>query len=201
MVQVKFDINIAKEWFGTSGEFIKACKAPGVAAPSGDPAVLTKWLVSSMYVMILTHLVGIAYWGVAGDPVQGVSNFVSYSISAFIQTWIVWYSFVHRGENSCCPVFIFCILDFKPAALILGVLLLLSGVLQAFGAVMQLLGLLSLGMGVATIMWIVFVVFYCLYAVCMIGIGLCMVKLGGKQAGVEVPGADKVGAPSEQTTV
>jgi len=145
---------------------------------------------------ILTHLVGIAYWGVFGDPVQGVTNFVSYSISAFIQTWIVWYAFVHR-ENSCCPVFIFCIEDFKPGTLIMGVLLLLSGVGQALNA----LSAFVMPSNLATILYLVFVVFYCLYAVCMICTGLCMVKLGGKRADVEVPGADKMGAPSEQTTV
>jgi len=45
-----------------------------------------------------------------------------------------------------------------------------------------------------TIVYLVYVVFYCLYGVCMACAGLCLVKLGSKEAGVNVPGADKIGA-------
>jgi len=45
----------------------------------------------------------------------------------------------------------------------------------------------------ATFIYIAFVVFYCLYALCLSMCGLCLIKSGGKKAGVEVPGADKIG--------
>jgi hypothetical protein len=41
----------------------------------------------------------------------------------------------------------------------------------------------------ATLVYIAFVVFYVLYAVCMLMVGVCLIKVGGKKAGVEVPGA------------
>jgi hypothetical protein len=40
----------------------------------------------------------------------------------------------------------------------------------------------------------VYVVFLFLYALSQVGVGLCLIKVGGKKAGVDTSGADKVGA-------
>merc|ERR1719161_1060186 len=153
--------------------------------------VFTKWLVLSMYVLILTYLVLIAYSVVSGGgPVGGVISFVQYAIYAFLQTWIFWYAFAKR-EPPCCFV---CIEDFKPMHLIMGLLLVLSGVLNAVNAVLSLLNLMALGTGTAFIVYAVFVVFNCLYALCMCGVGLCLIKMGGKKMDIETGGAQKVGA-------
>jgi hypothetical protein len=188
-----FDIGILKEWIGTSGEFFKVCAGPGLGAPSDDPKVLTKWLVSSMYVLIITYLVNIGYFVLGGGGiVGGLIAFVQYAITAFIQTWVFWYAFAKR-EPPCCCLLVVCIEDWKPMHLIMGVLLVLSGVLQAINSVLALLTMLA-NMTTAAMVYAVFVAFYCLYAVTLCGVGLCLVKIGGKKAGVDVPG----GAPSEQ---
>jgi hypothetical protein len=183
-----------KAWIGSSKDFLAVCKKPGVGAPSDDPAVLTKWLVSSMYCLILSYAVNIGYMFV-NDPttvMTGVSSFASGAVSAFLSTWIFWYAFVHR-ETPCCAVCIFCIEDWKPMHLVMGCLLALSGVLQVLSFAAALPGMLAT-MGPATILYLVFIVFYAFYAVCMLCVGLCLIKAGGKKAGIEVPGADKIGA-------
>jgi len=165
----------------------------GAAAPSDDPAVFTKWLVSSMYVLIIAYLINIAYFVVSGGgPVGGIIAFVQYAITAFIQTWLFWFMFAKR-EPACCCFCVVCIEDWKPMNLVAGVFLLLNGVLQALNSINFLLTLLS-AMTPATFIYIAFVVFYCLYALCLAMCGLCLIKSGGKKAGVEVPGAEKVGA-------
>lgn len=180
------DVSILKAWIGSSGDFLAVCKGPGVGAPNDDPKTLQKWLVTSMYVLIIAYLVNIGYYAVGGGGiVTGVISFVQYAIQVFIQTWIFWYAFCKR-EPPCCCLCVVCIEDWKPMHLVAGVLLLLSGVLQALNAVQALLLLLSV-MNLATILYIVFVVFYCLYALCMCAVGLCLIKLGGKKAGVDIP--------------
>jgi len=127
-----------------------------------------------------------------GGPVSGVISFVQYAIQVFLQTWILWFAFAKR-EPACCCLCVVCLEDFKPMHLIVGILLTLSGALQVLNVVQVLLTLLSV-MNTATIIYAVFVVFYVLYAVCLVMVGLCLIKVGGKKAGVEVPGADKIGA-------
>jgi len=186
-----FDISIVKAWAASSGDFIAACKGPGAGAPSEDPKVFTKWLVLSMYLLILTHLVNIGYFVVSGgNVVSGVISFVQYAIMAFLQTWIFWYAFAKR-DPPCCFCCVVCIEDWKPMHLIMGILLLLSGVMQAVNTVLQLLNLMSLGIAfIAFIVYAVFTVLYCLYALSMCGVGLCLVKIGGKKAGVDIPAAE-----------
>jgi len=191
-----FDMGIVKDWFGTMGEFIGILKGPGAAKPSEDPAVLTKWIVLSMYVLIVSYAFQIAYYALGGgNIVDGVYNFVVNSIYAVLQTWITWYAFVKREPN-CCFCCIVCIEDWKPMHTVFGILMILGGVSQCFNAITFVLTLLS-NMGIATIMYIVFTVFIVLYAICTIATGLCLVKIGAKKSGIEVPGADKVGAPEE----
>jgi len=199
IMQLKiFDIGIVKEWIATSGEFFKVCTGPGAGAPSDDPKVLTKWLVLSMYVMIITYLINIGYFVLSGGGiVGGLISFAQYVITAFIQTWIFWFMFAKR-EPACCCFCVVCIEDWKPMHLVAGILLILSGALQAVNSVLSLLTMLA-NMTTAVMVYAVFVAFYCLYAVTLIGVGLCLVKAGGKRAGVEVPGADKVGAPEIST--
>lgn len=199
MVQVKIaDMTILKAWFGSSGEFIKACKKPGLGV-SDDPAVLAKCLVSAMWCLILAYAVNIAYWALAGAVVTGVIAFIQFSLNQFLQSWIFWYSFVHRESDPCCPVCIFCLLDFKPMHLIMGILMVLIGVSQVLTYALTIPGMLATITEPTTILYLVFVLLYALYAVCYLCAGLCLVKLGGKKAGVEVPGADKVGAPEEMS--
>jgi len=196
-VKPKCDVGIVKEWVGTSGEFIGACKGPGVGKPSEDPAVLTKFLVSGMYCMLLAYIVFFIQGFVPGGAGVGVSGLVSGVLSAFVSTWIVWFSFVKR-EPSCC-FFCVCIEDFKFMHLIYGILLILSGLSQTYTYLMALLTMLSV-MGPSTIVYIVGVVFIVLYSLCQIGAGVCLVKIGGKKAGVEIPEVpDKVGAPELAT--
>lgn len=79
--------------------------------------------------------------------------------------------------------------------LIVGLLLVLNGVLQVLGQITQLLTIIANITNPASIVWLIYFLFYVLYAVCTTCAGLCLVKLGSKEAGVEVPGADKIGAP------
>jgi len=190
-----FDMGIVKEWFGTSGEFLKLAFKPGAGAPSDDPAVCTKWMVSGMWCLILSYLINIAYYVLIpdGEVATGVQAFVSWSIYAFLQTWVFWYAFIKR-EPSCCYLFVVCIEDFKPMHLIAGILILLSGVFQVYNAIMGLLPYLSQITEPVYLVYTVYVVFILLYAITQVAAGLCLIKIGGKKAGVEVPGADKVGA-------
>jgi hypothetical protein len=188
-----FDIGIAKEWFGTSGDFLKICFKPGGGAPSDDPAVCTKWMVSGMWALILSYLINIGYWFLAGFVVTGVTAFVQNAIFAFLQTWVFWFAFIKR-EPSCCYLFVVCIEDFKPMHLIAGILVLLSGVLQVLSAVQGLIPYLSQITEPVYLVYTVYVVFILLYAITQVAVGLCLIKIGGKKAGVDVPGADKVGA-------
>jgi hypothetical protein len=188
-----FDMGIVKEWFGTSGEFLKLAFKPGAGAPSDDPAVCTKWMVSGMWCLILSYLINIGYWFLAGFVVTGVTAFVQNAIFAFLQTWVFWYAFIKR-EPSCCYLFVVCIEDFKPMHLIAGILILLSGVFQVYNAIMGLLPYLSQITEPVYLVYTVYVVFILLYAITQVAAGLCLIKIGGKKAGVEVPGADKVGA-------
>jgi hypothetical protein len=199
MVGVKIaDMTIFKAWFGSLKDFIAVATKPGVGAPSDDPAVLTKWMVSGMYCLILSYLVNIGYYavnhqdGMISGLIGGAIAFIQFACYAFLSTWILWYGFVHR-ETPCCAVCIFCIEDWKPMHLVAGCLLTLSGVLQVLTYAATLPGMLA-NMGLATILYIVFVVFYAFYAVCLLCAGLCLIKSGGKKAGIEVPGADKIGA-------
>jgi len=190
-----FDIGIVKEWAATSGDFLKVALKPGLGAPSDDPAMCTKWMVTGMWFLILGHLANIGFYflSVPSNPVGGVIAFVQYAIGAFLQTWVFWYAFVKR-EPSCCYLCVVCIEDFKPMHLIAGILVLLSGVSQALNAVQALLPYVS---NIAEPMYLVmtvYVVFLFLYALSQVGVGLCLIKIGGKKAGVEVPGAEKVGA-------
>ena len=188
-----FDIGIVKEWAATSGDFLKVALKPGLGAPSDDPAMCTKWMVTGMWLLILSHLINIGYWFLYGAVVSGVIAFAQYAIGAFLQTWVFWFAFVKR-EPSCCYLCVVCIEDFKPMHLIAGILVLLSGVSQALNAVQALLPYVS---NIAEPMYLVmtvYVVFLFLYALSQVGVGLCLIKIGGKKAGVEVPGAEKVGA-------
>jgi hypothetical protein len=189
------NMGIVKAWFGSSKDFIAVALKPGVGAPSDDPAVLTKWLVSSMWCLIIGYAIYIGYWVVLfpTDIVGGVITFIQFALYAFLSTWIFWYGFV-KAETPCCAVCIVCIEDWKPMHLVMGILLTLSGVLQVLGRVSDLLNLLSNIGELSTILYLVFFVFYALYAVCLTCAGLCLIKMGGKKAGVEVPGADKIGA-------
>jgi hypothetical protein len=190
IMQVKVaDMGIFKEWTGSFKDFMAVAKAPGGAAPSDDPKVLTKWMVSSMWVLIIAYIINIAYFAVSGgDIVAGVIAFVQFAISTFIQTWVFWFAFVKR-EPPCCCLCVVCLEDFKPMHLIAGVFFALKGILEVINAIQNLLPLLSAITAPATLVYIVFVVFYVLYAVCMLMVGVCLIKVGGKKAGVEVPGA------------
>ena len=95
-----FDMGIVKEWFGTSGEFLKLAFKPGAGAPSDDPAVCTKWMVSGMWCLILSYLINIGYWFLAGFVVTGVTAFVQNAIFAFLQTWVFWYAFIKREPSA-----------------------------------------------------------------------------------------------------
>jgi hypothetical protein len=192
------NIQIAKEWAGSSGDFIKALKGPGVAKPAADANVLTKWLVTGFYLLILTHAVNIGFYvlgpATGGGIVTGITNLISFAIFAFLQTWIVWFSFAKR-EPSCCFCFIACIEDFQPMHLLYGILLVLNGVSQALTAVQALMGALAALTALAPIgiVTLIFAVLYLLYAVSQICAGCCLVQLGSKKAGVDIPG----GAPAE----
>lgn len=188
------NIQIAKEWAGSSGDFIKALKGPGVAKPAADANVLTKWLVTGFYILILTHAVNIGVYFLASPAflVTGITNFITFFIFAFLQTWIVWYSFAKR-EPSCCFCFIACIEDFQPMHLLYGILLVLNGVSQALTALQALSGALAVITSPLGIVTLIFAVLYGLYAVCQICAGCCLVQLGSKKAGVDIPG----GAPAE----
>jgi hypothetical protein len=189
-MQVKVaDMGIFKEWTGSFGDFMAVCKAPGAAAPSDDPKVLTKWMVSSLYTLIIAYAINIAYFVLSGGGiVGGVIAFAQFAITTFIQTWVFWFCFAKR-ETPCCCLCVVCVEDFKPMHLIAGVLLALNGISQALNAVRPLLLMLSAITNPATLVYIAFVVFYVLYGVCMLMVGLCLIKIGGKKAGVEVPGA------------
>jgi hypothetical protein len=151
--------------------------------------MLQKWLVTSMYVLILAYLVNIGYFALGGGGlVTGIISFVQYAIQVFLQTWIFWYAFCKR-DPPCCFCCVFCIEDWKPMHLVAGLLLLLSGLLQALNTVQILVSMLSTITEPATILYAIFVVFYVLYAVCMCCVGLCLIKLGGKKAGVDIPEA------------
>jgi len=188
-----FDTGIVKQWAGTSGEFLKVALKPGLGAPSDDPNVCAKWMATGMWLLILSHLINIGYWFLAGAVVSGVIAFVQYAIFAFLQTWVFWFAFIKR-EPSCCYLCVVCIEDFKPMHLIAGILVLLSGISQAYNALMGLLQYLSVITEPTYLVYAVYVVFILLYALSQVGVGLCLIKVGGKKAGVEVPGAEKVGA-------
>jgi len=197
MVAVKFDPSIVKEWIGTSGGFVAACKGPGIGKPSEDPAVLTKFLVSGMYCMLLSHIC--FFVSGALNQQMAVGGLVQACISAFLSTWISWFCFVKR-EPSCCFVCV-CIEDFKFMHLIWGILLIVGGVSQVYNYILGPFGLLKLLEFITAPYAIVFaigVVFIVLYSVCNIGAGVCLVKIGSKKAGVDLPDAAK-GAPEEQT--
>jgi hypothetical protein len=192
-----FNLQIAKEWAGTSGEFIKVLMGPGVGKPAADVTVLTKWMVTAFWCQILTQAVGIGVQVVnpaagASALVAGITNFITFVIMAFLQTWIIWYGFVKR-EPSCCFCCIACIEDFQPMHLLYGILLVLNGISQALTALQAIAAALAVITTVYGILYLIFVVFYCLYAVCNICAGICPVQRGGKKAGVDIPG----GAPAE----
>merc|ERR1711998_829020 len=106
--------------------------------------VLTKWLVTSMWMLILAYLFQIGYYAVSGGGVvSGVINFVIYAIQVFLQTWAIWFCFAKR-EPPCCCFCVVCLEDWKPMHLVAGILLTLSGVLQVLSAVQTLLSLLGL---------------------------------------------------------
>lgn len=193
MVNVKCDPGIVKEWFGALGDFVAACKGPGVGKPSEDPAVLTKWLVSGMYCMMLAYIVFFVHGVLYGT--MAIGGLISGVLGAFVSTWVGWFCFVKR-EPSCCFCCV-CIEDFKFMHLIYGILLILSGVSQAYNQIMLVLDMLSV-MGPSTIVFIIGVVFIVLYGICQIGAGVCLVKIGGKKAGVDIPEAPK-GAPEQQS--
>jgi hypothetical protein len=188
-----FDIGIVKQWCGSSGDFLKVAFKPGLGAPSDDPAMCTKWMVTGMWFLILGYLVNVAYWFLAGYVVTGVIAFVQNALGAFLQTWVFWYAFIKR-EPSCCYLCVVCIEDFQPMHLIAGILLILSGVYQCYAGVMGLLPYVDQITEPAYLVMAGYVVFIILYAIANVGTGLCLVKIGGKKAGVEVPGAEKVGA-------
>jgi len=187
------DVGIVKEWFGSSKDFIAACKKPGAPKPSGDPAALSKWLVSSMYCLILAYLANLGYYAMtpALGVVGGVIAFVQYSFFIFLQTWIFWFGFAHR-QNTCCPFCIFCLEDIAPLKFIVGLYLMVSGVLQVLNYALLLPDMLSV-MGPSTILYIVYIAFYALYAVCQLCAGVCLVQGGKKEAGVGAP-PEQIGA-------
>jgi len=193
-----FNIQIVKDWAGSSGDFIKALKGPGVGKPAADVNVLAKWMVTGFYVLILTHAVNIGYYALGpasgGGVVAGITNLISITVVEFLKTWIVWYGFVKR-EPSCCFCFICCIEDFQPMHLLYGILLVLNGIGQALTALSVLQGAISALTALAPIgiVTLIFAVLYVFYAVCQLCSGVCLVQLGGKKAGVDIPG----GAPAE----
>jgi hypothetical protein len=150
-------------------------------------------MVTGMWFLILGYLVNVAYWFLAGYVVTGVIAFVQNALGAFLQTWVFWYAFIKR-EPSCCYLCVVCIEDFQPMHLIAGILLILSGVYQCYTGVMGLLPYVDLITQPEYLVMAGYVVFIVLYAIANVGTGLCLVKIGGKKAGVEVPGAEKVGA-------
>lgn len=193
-MQVKvFDVQLFKDWIASSKDFIAACKGPGFAAPADDPAVLTKWLVSSLYLIIISYAINIAYFAMGGGSITaGITAFVQFALSSFLQTWAFWYCFAKR-EPPCCCFCVVCLEDWKPMHLVAGVFYMLKGVLEIINAALTLVDLIMV-INTAVMIYMVFFVFYCLYAVCMLCAGLCLVKMGKKKAGVEIPAADKIGA-------
>jgi len=197
MVAIKFDVGIVKEWFGTSGGFVAACKGPGIGAPSEDPAVLTKFLVSGMYCLMLGHI--LFFVSGALNATMNLGGLVGGLLGAFLSTWITWFCFVKR-EPSCCFCCV-CIEDFKFMHLIWGILLILNGVSQLYNYILGPFGLLNMLSYITEPYALVFaigVVFIVLYSLCVLGAGVCLVKIGGKKAGVDIPDASK-GAPEQQT--
>jgi hypothetical protein len=185
-----FDINFVKEWCSTSKDFLAVCKKPGFAAPSEDPEVLTKWMVSGMYVLILSRFVNLASAAIGNALVPGIINFLIFVVVAFLQTWIFWFAFVKR-QPSCCFVCVVCIEDLKPMHLIAGIFFMLSGVLQFVGALATIQSVMLVG-GLYMIVYFVVIFIMLIYSITMVGTGVCLVKMGAKKAGVELPSADNV---------
>jgi len=186
------DINIVKEFFGSFKDFLAIAFKPGVSAPSDDPAVLTKFLVSGMWVLILAHAINIGYWVLGGWVATGIQNFIQFSIGSLMITWITWFAYVKREPN-CFFVWCICVEDFKFQHLIWGALMLFWGVCQVLYALLGLMGSLKLilGLELGGIFNAIASVLMGLYALIMVGTGLCLIKLGGKKAGIEIPDPSK----------
>jgi uncharacterized membrane protein len=191
------DCGIVGKWCGSSGDFLKVAFKPGLGAPSEDPAMCTKWMVTGMWLLILAYLVGVGFHVVSGgNAVMAVVFWVLYAVICFLQTWSFWWAFIKR-EPSCCYLVCCCIEDWKPMHLIAGILIILGGVSQVYEVVTAFLTWMELqtepdplSMGV----YVVNVVFMVLYAIVNVGTGVCLVKIGNKTASFEVPAGEKVGA-------
>lgn len=195
-----FDVGVVKEWCGTFGEFLKTSLTPGCPPkPSDDPNAAAKWIVFQFQIMVLAQIIMCVYSFLAGGGVgaviAGLSNVISLAITAWVQGWMFWFSFVKRDPNCCC-IFVVTIEGWKYMHLLVGISFMLQGLSNALNALNLFSAMLSGGMGTDFIVFAVYVVFMVLYAVGMLGTGLCFVKIGSKKAGVEIPNVDasKVGA-------
>lgn len=192
------DMGIVNEWKGTLKEFAAACKKPGAGAPSENPEVLSKWLVTSMYLTILSSLITIGYAFVPDSGYQlsaGIQNFVVTVIYSFIYTWITWFAFVKR-EPACCCLCVCCFDGDSWIFPVVGGLTALGGLLGLLSTLANIMNILAYP-GLYMIVALVYTVIYALYCVCLIAIGVCIFKRGGGKKGAEAAAnaaAEKVGA-------
>ena len=118
-------------------------------------------------------------------------------LSAWPSAWFTWFAYAEREPSFCC-FGIGYVENWKYMHLIWGILLILGALsnlstfLMAFIQVLQA----AFTVNVDFILYAIAVGIYCLYAVGNLGVGICLVKMGGKNAGIDIPKAD--GAPIGQ---
>jgi len=186
------DVNILKEFFASFKDFLPVAFKPGAGKPTEDPAVLTKNLVSAMWVLIIAHALNIVYFVVLGSSgpgiVQGITRFITNSIIALVLHWITWFAYVKREPN-CFYFCIVCIEDWQPQQLVWGVLMLLWGGLQAVQSLLNMLDALKIlaSTPIAAIFSFISSGILCVYGILMVLVAVSLIKIGGKKAGIEIP--------------
>jgi hypothetical protein len=195
-----FDMGLVNEWKATSGEFLAACKKPGAGAPSADS--LPKWLVSAMYLTILSSCVTVTYPFVSGCEgigcptlAGGIQNVVVTILYSLLYTWINWFMFVKK-EPACCCCLVFCFDGDSWICPVVGGLTTLGGASGLIFTLMGIPGVLAypLQYMIVSLVW---TGLYVLYLVCLVAIGLSIFKKGGGAKGAEAAAnatAEKVGA-------
>jgi len=196
---------VISEWLGQSGAFLKVVlvpKCPPKPAEADTKEVLEKWLGFQFQMMVIAQLVYMAYWILLGGTsvsniVTGVQSAIYLVLNAFVNAWIFWFSFAKREPPCCCFI-----QGFKYQFLIVGVYFVVTGVLALVNWLLLLVGMIGT-MNTTFFAYLAYVVVYTFQVVGMIGSGWCMVKMGGKEAGIEIPDAkaggtnEAVGRPGE----
>jgi len=179
-----FDIELAKEWFGTCGEYAGFLKKPFQDVPlknlwkcSQDDweKAFKEWTLMNFYFGVLIHVVANLFYalsaGIGTYLITAIINICYNIFLTYLFSHMGWFAVVKKG--SCCGFCFICVTDVHVMNLIWGLWLCFYGVMMALGG-LTMLGYVS---SIECALCLVSAILYFVYAVVWIYMGVCCLRI------------------------